>query len=123
MHVLFAADDDDEDRDLEHLHHLAVCRLETGPGDEDPFSSHSRSLRPNLGQFPTMFALVVFLSITSAFGFSFGQSRVGVNVRGDVTALKVCLSHIQLYIQSPLRIIVNIITSSIFNEFLYPGRC
>jgi len=36
-----------------------------------------------------MFALVFILSISSAFGFSFGQNRasMGVNVRGDVTAL------------------------------------
>lgn len=35
-----------------------------------------------------MFALVALLGLASTSGFSFGSRSVGVNVNGDVTALK-----------------------------------
>ena len=35
-----------------------------------------------------MFALVALLGLASTSGFSFGSRSVGVNVHGDVTALK-----------------------------------
>lgn len=35
-----------------------------------------------------MFALLILLGVASTTGFSFGSRTVGVNVHGDVTALK-----------------------------------
>ena len=38
-----------------------------------------------------MFAIIVLLGIASTTGFSFGSRAVGVNVHGDVTALKMVI--------------------------------
>lgn len=46
-----------------------------------------------------MFGLLILLGVASTTGFSFGSRAVGVNVHGDVTALKmvnVSLKHCRI---------------------------